>query len=117
MAETRTALEREIEQLLRDMYMRGPESEGYKEQTERLSKLYELMIKEDAQKEELQLKEKQLKEGKKDRWVKIVIDGACLLVPVGFNWIWMRRGFKFEETGSFTSTTFRNLFGKFRIGK
>jgi hypothetical protein len=117
MNETRMALEREIEQLLKDMYLCTPDSEGYKEQTERLSKLYELKIKEDQAQEELKLKAQQLGEGKKDRWVKVLVDGACLLVPVGFNWIWMRRGFKFEETGAFTSTTFRNLFGRFRIGK
>lgn len=117
MSDTRIALEREIEQLLKDMYLSSPDSEGYKEQTERLSKLYELRIKEEQSIEELSLKEKQVKEGRKDRWVKILIEGACLLVPVGFNWIWMKRGFKFEETGSFTSTTFKGLFNRFRIGK
>lgn len=31
--------------------------------------------------------------------------------------LWMKKGFQFEETGTFTSTTFRNFFGKFKPGK
>lgn len=31
--------------------------------------------------------------------------------------LWMNKGFEFEETGTFTSTTFRNFFGKFKPGK
>ena len=34
--------------------------------------------------------------------------------PLMFYGIWMKKGFKFEETGTYTSTTFRGLFNRFR---
>ena len=30
---------------------------------------------------------------------------------------WMKRGFKFEENGTYTSTTFRGLFNRFKPTK
>lgn len=66
---------------------------------------------------EAQSKEKQLEEQKKDRWFKVIIAGVELIVPIIFYGIWMRRGFKFEKDGTYTSTTFRNLFSKFRPTK
>lgn len=58
-----------------------------------------------------------LKERKIDRYVKIGIAVAELILPLAFYGCWMRRGLKFEETGTFTSTTFRGLFGHFRPTK
>lgn len=53
----------------------------------------------------------------KDRRIRHVIEAAGIVLPIGFYWTWMRRGFKFEETGAVTSTTFRNLISKFRLTK
>lgn len=50
-----------------------------------------------------------------DKAARYAIDAAGIVVPVVFYNTWMKRGFKFEETGTFTSTTFRNMINKFRI--
>lgn len=58
-----------------------------------------------------------LKEQKKERYVKVGIAAAELLVPMIFYGMWLRKGMKFEETGSFTSTTFKGLINRFRPTK
>ena len=50
-------------------------------------------------------------------YVKVGLEGASIVLPLVFYGIWMRNGFKFEETGAFTSTTFRGLIQKFRPTK
>lgn len=72
-------------------------------------------IKADVQDE--QYKRSQLDEQVKDRYFKLGIAAAELLLPLMFYGIWMRKGFKFEETGTYTSTTFRGLFNRFRPTK
>ena len=72
-------------------------------------------IKADVQDE--QYKRSQLDEQVKDRYFKLGIAAAELLIPIMFYDIWMRKGFKFEETGTYTSTTFRGLFNRFRPTK
>ena len=72
-------------------------------------------IKADVQDE--QYKRSQLDEQVKDRYFKVGIAAAELLIPLMFYGIWMRKGFKFEETGTYTSTTFRGLFNRFRPTK
>lgn len=62
-------------------------------------------------------KRSQLDEQVKDRYFKLGIAAAELLIPLMFYGIWMRKGFKFEETGTYTSTTFRGLFNRFRPTK
>lgn len=53
----------------------------------------------------------------KDRYIRLGLDVAGLILPLMFYGIWMTKGFKFEETGTFTSTTFRNLFNRFKPTK
>ena len=72
-------------------------------------------IKADVQDE--QYKRSQLDEQVKDRYFKLGIAAAELLIPLMFYGIWMRKGLKFEETGTYTSTTFRGLFNRFRPTK
>ena len=72
-------------------------------------------IKADVQDE--QYKRSQLDEQVKDRYFKLGIAAAELLIPLMFYGIWMRKGFKFEETGTYTSTSFRGLFNRFRPTK
>lgn len=66
---------------------------------------------------EEQARKEQLAEQRIDRYVRIGIAAAELTVPLLFYAVWMRRGFKFEETGTFTSTTFRGLFNRFKPTK
>lgn len=67
--------------------------------------------------DELHLKKRQLREDVKDRWCRIGVAAAEIVLPLVFYGAWMRKGFKFEEEGTFTSTTFRGLFSKFRPTK
>lgn len=60
------------------------------------------------------LKKEQLDEQVKDRYFRLGVEAASILLPIMFYAVWMRRGFKFEETGTYTSTTFRGLFNRFK---
>lgn len=46
--------------------------------------------------------------------LKVCVDVGAVVVPVAFYSIWMKRGFKFEETGAICSQTFRGLISKFK---
>lgn len=67
----------------------------------------------ETQELENQFRESQAKEQKWDRRIKYALDAASIGLPLIFYGVWMNRGFKFEETGTFTSATFRGLFGRF----
>lgn len=71
----------------------------------------------EIQEKEDQFRRDQLAEQEKDRYFKIAMGTAELLVPLIFYATWMKKGFKFEETGTFTSSTFRGLFSKFKPTK
>lgn len=71
----------------------------------------------DRQAREEQFKKDQLAEQIKDRYFKLGIEVAGIVLPLIFYATWMKRGFKFEETGTYTSTTFRGLFNRFRPTK
>lgn len=96
--------------------------------TENLAALYKLRI--DETKTMLDFKEKtenrkhddefekeQLAEQVKDRYFRLGIATAELVLPLMFYAVWMHRGFKFEEDGTYTSSTFRGLFNRFRPTK
>lgn len=53
----------------------------------------------------------------KFQYLKLGVEAAGIVLPLMFYAAWMKKGFKFEETGTFTSTTFRGLFGKFKPTK
>lgn len=67
-----------------------------------------------AHDEDATLKAFQLDENTLDRYAKIGIAAAELVLPLMFYGVWMRRGLRFEETGTFTSQTFKNLFNRFK---
>ncbi len=71
----------------------------------------------DRQTREEQFKKDQLAEQIKDRYFKLGVEVAGIVLPLIFYATWMKRGFKFEETGTYTSTTFRGLFNRFRPTK
>lgn len=75
-------------------------------------------------KQEFELKNKEFTESilnnsdlNKERMIKVVLEGAAVIIPVVFYNVWMNRGFKFEEEGTYTSNTFKNLIGKFKLTK
>lgn len=60
------------------------------------------------------LKVEQASDRSKDRIFDVCIKSAEIIVPIMFYSIWMRKGLKFEETGTFTSQTFKGLINRFR---
>ena len=62
-------------------------------------------------------KERQIAEQIKDRYFRVGIAAAELLIPLMCYGIWMNKGFKFEETGTFTSSTFKGLINRFKPTK
>ena len=61
--------------------------------------------------------EKKLSEQKKDRYFNLGIKALEISLPLVFYAVWMKAGFKFEQEGVFTSTTFKELFKNFRPKK
>ena len=122
--ETMRLLSEEIESEIDNLSGLEPGSDEHSKAVDSLSKLYKLKIEEsknqseleEKQKEEL-LKKEQLREQKIDRWVKVGVVAGELTIPLVFYGVWMKRGFKFEETGTFCSQTFRNFFSRLRPTK
>lgn len=104
-------------------------SKEHLEASESINKLYRLYI-EDLKMErehmlqsdtatnaekELKVKELELEDSKRFQYLRAGLEAAGIIMPLMFSWIWMRRGFKFEQEGTYTSKTFQWLFGKFRF--
>lgn len=75
------------------------------------------VMEEEANTKDDELKQKQLEEQVKERYFRVGVAAAELMVPLIFYGIWMRKGFKFEETGTYTSKTFTGLINRFRPTK
>lgn len=104
---------------------------GSAEQTaavKNLTVLYEARINEDkllldakekqeARESELRLKEADREEKKVDRMFHAGIALLEIGLPLVCYGHWFRKGLKFEETGSITSSMMRNLINKFRTKK
>ena len=130
--EIKNLLDEEIKSQINTISGMDVDDENYSKAIDSLVKLHKLRIEETksitdsenlAYKRETdgetcklneEIRQEQLSEQKKDRYIRIGLDVAGLLVPIMFYSAWMRKGFKFEETGTFTSTTFRGLFGHFK---
>lgn len=135
----RQALANEILSQLNNLSTLNPGSKEQQTAVENVTKLYRLGLEDvkadtdydeklyrrdvDAQHEqdelerqarEEQFKKDQLAEQIKDRYFRLGIGVAEIVLPLIFYATWMKRGFKFEETGTFTSTTFRGLFNRFK---
>lgn len=100
-------------------------SDEHSEAVESLAMLYKLRIEELKNAREAELKERQidddaeirgaqLAEDVKNQYIRFGLDVAGIILPMLFYASWMKKGFRFEETGTFTSTTFRGLFSRFR---
>lgn len=101
-----------------------PESEEYLKAVNGLEKLYKLRLEEikmdhdfSIHKHEQRLKSAELNDHAIDRYFKLGVEGAGIVLPLIFYAIWMQRGFEFEKEGTFTSTTFKGLFQKFKTTK
>lgn len=63
------------------------------------------------------LQARQVRDSVIDRYVRVGVAAAELVLPLVFYGVWMKKGLKFEETGTYSSTTFRNLFNRFKPTK
>ncbi len=126
--EIRKSLEEEIKTEIRDLSTLEPGSKEKSTAIEDLAKLYKLRIEEtknewdfnekyESRDSDIQFKKDQLEEQVKDRYFRFGVEVAGIILPLIFYAIWMKRGFKFEETGTYTSTTFRGLFNRFKPTK
>lgn len=124
----KTMLEEEIKTEIENLSSLSAESEEYTKAVDNLVKLYKLKIEEDKtsmeyldksqnRESDKGFKVAQMEENIKDRYVRIGIAAAELVLPLMFYAVWMKRGFKFEEKGTYTSTTFRGLFNRFKPTK
>lgn len=126
--EIKGLLEEEIKEEIRSLSELDSGSKEKSTAIDDLAKLYKLKIEDtkvdfdygdkyEARESDEQLKRDQLSEQVKDRYFRLGIEAAGILLPMMFYAIWMRRGFRFEETGTYTSTTFRGLFNCFKPTK
>lgn len=133
--EIRNLLSEEIKTEIEDLSSLDPGSKEKSQAIENLATLYRLKIEEskadwdadekynrrimeeNQQSVENAQKSEQLSEQVKDRYFRVGIAAAEIVLPLAFYALWMKKGFKFEETGTYTSTTFRGLFSRFRPTK
>ena len=128
MDEIRDLLGEEIKEEIQNLSTLEPGSKEKSTAIEDLATLYRLRIEELKNDGDLnekyysrecegQLKKDQLSEQVKDRYFRLGVEAAGIVLPLIFYAAWMKRGFKFEENGTFTSTTFRGLFNRFKPTK
>ena len=126
--EIKDLLGEEIKTEIRDLSTFEPGSKEKSIAIEDLAKLYKLRIDEtrnewdfsekyDTRESDNILKKDQLEEQVKDRYFRLGMEAAGIILPLMFYAAWMKRGFRFEETGTYTSTTFRGLFNRFKPTK
>lgn len=126
--EIKKMLEEEIKSEIKNLTTLKTGSDEHSSAVEDVAKLYKLRIDEDktaieylektqSRKSDAEHKDAQLKESIKDRYFRIGIAAAELVLPLMFYATWMNKGFKFEETGTYTSRTFGGLINRFKPTK
>lgn len=130
--ELKDLLEKEVHDEIEKLSSLKPGSDEHKQATDDIVKLYGKYIEHnkadsefDSQmnREDLDLKryraeiekmQSDLEERRKDRKTNTWIRIGEIVVPASLYAILMFKGFKFEETGTITSTFFRNVISKFK---
>lgn len=127
----RRMLEEEISDEIDNLGNFEQGSEEHSEAVENVAKLYRLKLEEDRNEKEFKkikedfeelkkqnesmrvLEEVKIKEAKIDRYCRIGVTIAGVTLPLLAYGHWYKRGLKFEETGTLTSTTLRGVISKF----
>lgn len=135
MSEIKMMLEEEIKSQIEELESLENGSDEKASAIDDLTKLYKLKIEEEkiqmefeekrnrlnedieSHEQEERFKKQQMDEQTKERYFRYGIAAAELILPLMFYASWMRKGFKFEETGTFTSRTFGGLINRFRPTK
>lgn len=107
-------LEAKIEAELNALDSYSPTTEEHYHVVENVVKLYKLKTDEDKALMEDREKEIQTERQNLVDCVKLGAEIAGVILPLIFYCYWMNKGLKFEETGSFTSDTFRGLIRWFK---
>lgn len=129
MDDIQAMLDEEYERTLQLVSSAKPGSEEAKWALQKLSELHKQRIAEKKASDEsyllveeltlkqadVTLKKEQLAESRKDRWFRVVLDGAVFLGSTAVSCYWMAKGLKFEETGAFTSKAGQWLNGHLRL--
>lgn len=122
MEKTKNMLNEEIQSGIECLNQLDINSDDYGKAADHISALYKLKIEEykieTDYKKTLAQQESECKKTKNEniiQYAKIGTEiglGLCSVISA----VWFaRKGFKFEETGTYTSTTFRNSLSKLRI--
>ena len=126
--EMKDLLAEEIKDEIRSLSVLEPGSVEKSKAIDDLVKLYRLRIEEtknqldldvryETMEREDDVKKNQLVNQIKDRYFKLGIEAAGIILPMLFYARWMKKGLSFEETGTFTSMTFKGLINRFRPTK
>lgn len=107
MDEIKTLLNEEIKEGFESLSDVQLSNDEYTRASDNLVKLYKLKIEEEKN-------EQDRKDQNRIRIIGYILEGASIVLPLGFYGIWMKRGLKFEESGTFTSNTFRGLISNFK---
>lgn len=103
-------LDEEIMSQIEEVSILDADSDEKTKAEENLEKLYRLKIENERLANEMA-------EKKKDRWFRAGVTVFEVGLPLIFYGVWMRVGFKFEETGSITSSVFKGLTKWFKPTK
>ena len=115
--ETKEMLNAKIKELTRDIATLPAGSEERARAVKDLETLGKLYVEIEKAESESSKSNDELSESRKDRWVKIAIAGAEIILPLTFYAFWLVKGFEFEKTGSITSAVFKGLTHFFRPTK
>ena len=117
-------MESEITTLIKELSMHHPGTKEYDDITKAIDALYatlnkekSLMLEEVKIENDLELQRNANEDNKIWSAIKCGIDIDGIVLPLAFYGVWMNRGLEFEKEGSFTSATFKGLFGKFKPTK
>ena len=113
----RTLLDEVIKSEIKNLNTLTPGSLEHEKAAEDIAKLYKLRIDEAKLDSDECEKRDQKSERAIDRYIKLGVEIAGIILPLVFYGNWMRAGFEFESKGAFTSTTFMGLFRHFRPNK
>lgn len=118
MDQTNEMLTRQLNEEIRKLSTMEDGSEEKTATINGINQMYRLKIEEARMNEEVKAQKAEAERQEKFKVVDTALEGARIVVSVSglaLSAIFMVKGFKFEQTGTYTSQTFKNLFGKFRL--
>lgn len=108
----------EIQSQILGLKTLNPGTDEHINAVDNLTKLYKLRIEETKNEweysERFERQKAQVDDQVKDRYIRLGVDVAGIVLPLVLQIWFLNKGFKFEETGSYTSTTFRGILPKWR---